>query len=240
MSTKKDEQRRIKEEKQAATRRRDFVTGWLLKGGAVIVLALTVVVLYDGLVMAPTSLPPAQVSEQDHVRGNADAAVTLTMYADFQCPACLTESNVIARAWPQISDRVRVVFRYYPLDTHRHAFLAARYAEAAALQDAFWPMHDALFANQTLWSGVEDAAAQFDSYANALGLDLEKLKQDVESPQVRDKILADQRGGTRAGVRATPSLFINGRMLQRNPGSVGELVKLIDDAAALLSAQPRE
>jgi protein-disulfide isomerase len=232
MSSKKDEQRRIKEEKQAATKRRDQLTGWLLKGGAAILLALTALVFYDGWFMAPPSSPPAQITEQDHVRGNPEATVTMTVYADFQCPACLNESNLIARAWPQIGQRVRLVFRHYPLDTHRHSFLAARYAEAAALQDAFWPMHDVLFGNQPFWSNAEDAAALFDGYATDIGLDLEKLKQDLDTQPVRDKVLADQRGGTRAGVRSTPSLFINGRMLLRNPGSVGELVKLVDAAIA--------
>jgi protein-disulfide isomerase len=153
------------------------------------------------------------------------------MYADFQCPACANEFNLITRAWPQLRDRTKLVFRHYPLDTHRHSFLAARYAEAAAKQDAFWPMHDVLFGNQGVWGTVTDATALFDSYATDLGLDVMRLKQDVELPEIRTKVLADQRGGTSAGVRSTPSLFVNGRMLLRNPSTVGELVRLIDEAA---------
>lgn len=232
MTSKKAEQRKIREEKQAASKRQDQLTGWLLKGGAGVVLLLAAVVFFQGLFLTPQSPPPDQVAADDHVRGSTDALHTLTLYADFQCPACLTETNLIARAWPQISDDTRVVFRYYPLDTHRHSFLAARYAEAAARQDAFWAMHDILFANQSLWSNVEDAIELFDGYAGNLGLDVMQLKQDVELPEVRARILADQRGGTRAGVRSTPTLFIDGRPVLRNPGTVGELVKLIDSASA--------
>jgi protein-disulfide isomerase len=231
MSSKKAEQRKIREEKQAAGQRREKLTGWLLKGGVAVLLLLAAVVFYEGLVLAPESPPPGQIAETDHVRGNTDVAHTLTVYADFQCPACAKEFDLITRAWPQLRDKTRLVFRHYPLDTHRHSFLAARYAEAAAKQDAFWPMHDILFGNQAFWSTVEDATELFDGYASQLGLDVMRLKQDVELPEVRAKVLADQRGGTSAGVRSTPTLFINGRMLLRNPGTVGELVKLVDDAA---------
>ena len=232
MSSKKAEQRKIREDKQAASQRRDRMTGWLLKGGAGVLLLLAAVVFYQGLFLTPRSLPPGIVAADDHVRGNTDALHTLTVYADFQCPACGTETSLIARAWPQISDTTRLVFRHYPLDTHAHSFLAARYAEAAARQDAFWPMHDMLFANQGVWSGVEDPTGLFDGYAKDLGLDVAQLKLDVELPEVRAKILADQRGGTSAGVRSTPTLFLDERQMLRNPGSVGELVKMIADASS--------
>ncbi len=235
MSSKKAEQRKIKEEKQAAGERREKLTGWLLKGGAAVLLLLAAVVFYQGLVLAPESPPPGEIAATDHVRGNTDAMHTLTVYADFQCPACATEFNLITRAWPQLRDRTKLVFRHYPLDTHRHSFLAARYSEAAAKQDAFWPMHDILFSNQTVWGAVENATALFDGYATDLGLDVARLKQDVELPEVRTKVLADQRGGTAAGVRSTPSLFVDGRMVLRNPGTVSELVKLIDDAVEAAS-----
>lgn len=231
MSSKKAEQRRIREEKQAAGQRRDKMTGWLLKGGVAVLLLAAVTVFVDGLFLAPKSPPPGEIATNDHVRGNTDAAHTITVYADFQCPACASETSLITRAWPQVRERAKLVFRHYPLDTHAHSFLAARYAEAATYQDAFWPMHDMLFANQALWASVNDPTALFDGYATQLGLDLAQLKEDVERPEVREKVIADQRGGTSAGVRSTPTLFIDGRMVLRNPGTVGEFVKLVNDAA---------
>jgi protein-disulfide isomerase len=231
MSGKKEVQRKKKEELQASGKRRERLTSLLWKGGAVLLGALALVVLMQGLFLAPPVAPPDQVTAADQVRGNPDAPVTLTVYADFQCPACLSETTLITRAWPQISDRTRLVFRHYPLDTHRHAFLAARYAEAAGRQDAFWQMHDILFANQALWSNVADAAPLFDGYAGNLGLDVAQLKSDVQLPELRDKILADQRSGTRAGVRATPTLFLNGRLLANNPRTSSELIELVNRAA---------
>jgi protein-disulfide isomerase len=231
MSTKKVEQRRIKEEKQAAAQRKQKLSGMATKIAFGILIPLVVVVLLYGLFSGSAAVPPDQVSTADHVRGDANAPVIITMYADFQCPACLTEADIMSRAWREISSNARLVFRHYPLDTHRHAFTAARYAEAAARQDRFWEMHDVLFGNQTLWQGEADATTLFDGYAEQLGLDMEQLRADLEDPLIREKIIADQRGGTRAGVRSTPSLFINGRLVTNNPRSATELVALVDRAA---------
>lgn len=231
MSTKKAEQRRIKEEKQAAAQRSRKLSGVATKITLGILIPLVVIVLLYGLFSGSTAVAPDQVSESDHVRGDPNAPVTLTVYADFQCPACVNETEIIARAWREISDNAKLVFRHYPLDTHRHAFLAARYAEAAGRQNKFWEMHDMLFGNQPLWEGAGDVTQLFDGYASQLGLDLEQLHADLEDKAINDKIVADQRGGTRAGVRSTPSLFINGRLISNNPRSAGELVDLVDRAA---------
>lgn len=232
MSTKKDEQRRVKEEKRRAGQRREKLSGMAMKIALGILIPLVVVVLLYGLFSGPVAAPPDEVSELDHVRGDPNAPVTLAVYADFQCPACLTETDIMSRAWGQISGKAKLVFRHYPLDNHRHAFTAARYAEAAARQDMFWEMHDMLFGNQQLWEGVAEVEEIFDGYATQLGLNLEQLHADMEDTAIRDKIVSDQRGGTRAGVRSTPSIFINGRLLSTNPRSATELVALVDRAAS--------
>lgn len=227
--SKKDEQRKIREEKQAAAQRKAKLNALMVKVAAVILVPLVLVVLYQGLFSGPPALPPDLVGDADHVRGNPDAPVTLTVYADFQCPACQAEWETIARAWPRIRDDVRMVYRYFPLDTHRFSFQAARYAQAAAIQGMFWEMHDMLFANQQAWSFVEDPTLIFEDYAETLGLDMEQLRADIERADVRAKIISDQQGGIRAGVRSTPALFINGDIVQ-NPQTPGALVDLIEAA----------
>ena len=92
-------------------------------------------------------------------------------------------------------------------------------------------MHDLLFANQTSWSGLEDPTLFFEGIAEQLELDLEQMRTDIELPTVRAKINADQQGGIRAGVRSTPSLFINGQMVS-NPQTPGRLIELIEEAQA--------
>lgn len=227
--SKKEEQRKRKEEKQAAARRKEKINAILVKVALVILIPLALFVFYQGLFSGPPALPPDLVGEADHVRGNPDAQVTLTMYADFQCPACRTEYEVIARAWPRIREDVRLIYRYFPLDTHPHSFEAARLAEAAGRQGFFWEMHDMLFANQQAWSAVNDPTLMFEDYAEQIGLDLEQLRADMELPEVRAKIIADQQGGIRAGVRSTPALFINGDQVN-NPQTSGALINLIEAA----------
>jgi len=229
--SKKEEQRKIKEEKQAAARRREKRNALLIKVGAVILVPIVLVVFYQGLFTGPPALPPDLVGEADHVRGNPEAPVTVTMYADFQCPACQIEYQVIARAWPRIRDDVQLIYRYFPLDTHRFSFQAARFAEAAGLQGKFWEMHDLLFANQQAWSFVEDPTLMFEDYAEQIGLDMAQLRADIERSEVRAKIVSDQQGGVRAGVRSTPALFINGRPVA-NPQSPAGLIDLIEEAQA--------
>jgi len=229
--SKKEEQRKIKEEKQAAARRREKRNALLIKVGAVILVPIVLVVFYQGLFTGPPALPPDLVGEADHVRGNPEAPVTVTMYADFQCPACQIEYQVIARAWPRIRDDVQLIYRYFPLDTHRFSFQAARFAEAAGLQGKFWEMHDLLFANQQAWSFVEDPTLMFEDYGEQIGLDMAQLRADIERSEVRAKIVSDQQGGVRAGVRSTPALFINGRQVA-NPQSPAGLIDLIEEAQA--------
>jgi len=231
MSTKKDEQRRIKEEKHAAELRKSKLGSLLAKVAACILIPLVVGVVLYGFFTNGQAVPPGAVGEADHVRGNAAAAVTVTVYADFQCPACREETNLVARAWPRIREKVAFVFRHYPLDIHNHAFTAARYAEAAAKQGKFWEMHDILYADQALWSAVDDPLPFFDGYATQLSLNVEQLHADMDLPEVRAKILADQRGGTRARVLGTPTIFINGRPIP-NPATPADLIAAIDKAAA--------
>ena len=227
----KSQRKQIREEKKKAARHREKITGLLFKSAAAILCVLAIYVFYQGLFSRPPVYPPEVVGAGDHVQGNPDAPVTITIYADFQCPACLTETQLISRAWPKIRDSVQLVFRHYPLDTHRFAFLAARYAEAAGAQGKFWEMHDLLYSNQDAWSELDDVQQIFDSYAQRLGLDMDKLTTDLQSDQVRNKIITDQKGGNRAGVRSTPTMFINGHMIE-SPRTSTELIDMVNEARA--------
>lgn len=227
--SKKEEQRRIREQKQQAAARKAKMRKTAARLAAVIGIPLLVIAVLYGMISQGTVYPPDQVAESDHVRGNPDG-VTLMVYADFQCPACATEAQLLNRAWPRIANDVQLVFRHFPLtDTHRHAWTAALYAEAAGRQGSFWAMHDLLFANQTYWAGLPDVENEFDGYLEQLGLDVEQAHAAMEDEALRQKIRNDQRGGTRAGVRGTPALFVEGRQV-RTPGNVADLLALISDA----------
>jgi protein-disulfide isomerase len=140
------------------------------------------------------------------VRGPAGAPVVV-VYGDYECPFC-------AALEPRLRALdVRVAFRHFPVrSTHPRAFPAACAAEAAALQDGFWPMHDALFADQ---GRLEDPHLW--ERARRLRLDLVRFDADRRSPAVAARVSADFRGGLRAGVPTTPSLFVDGQLHAGRP-----------------------
>ena len=146
-------------------------------------------------------------SPDDHVRGPADGPL-LIVYADFECPFCAA-LEVRLRGLP-----VRTLFRHFPVkSTHPRAVAAACAAEAAALQGAFWPFHDALFADQ---GRLEDPHLW--ARAEALGLDLGRFDADRRSDAVAARVREDFRGGIRAGVATTPTLFSAGLKHAGRPG----------------------
>jgi protein-disulfide isomerase len=144
------------------------------------------------------------VGPADHVRGPATAPL-IVVYGDYECPFC-------AALEARLQDvTLRVAFRHFPIRaSHPRAWAAACAAEAAAAQGAFWPMHDALFADQ---GRLEDPHLW--ARAERLGLDLARFDADRRSDAVAGRVKSDFRGGVRAGVPTTPTLFVDG---ERHPG----------------------
>jgi protein-disulfide isomerase len=145
------------------------------------------------------SAPLPGLSEQDYVRGPADAPLVL-LYADFECPYCAVEAQKLAGI------RLRVAFRHFPVRTsHPRAWAAAAAAEAAGLQGRFWEMHDLLFADQ---GRLEDPHLW--SRARTLGLDLERFDADRRSESVTARIRHDFESGVKGGIVTTPTLIAHG------------------------------
>ncbi len=155
-----------------------------------------------------------------HIRGEANAPITLEEFGDFQCPPCADLWLVLTTIERDYGAKLKVIFREYPLQMHKYADLAARAAEAAGKQDRFWEMHDLLYRNQSIWSSSTAVEGIFNKYAFNIGLDLERYKADLTSEEVRVRILADQERANSLGVKSTPTLLLNNNLLP--PGSVSE------------------
>ncbi|MCJ8142844.1 DsbA family protein [Ancylobacter sp. A5.8] len=148
--------------------------------------------------------PP--VGPEDHMQGPEDAPVTLVEYGDYECPYCGEMYPVIKALQQAMDDRLRFVFRNFPLTgAHPHAGHAAQFSEAAAAIGRFWEAHDLLYEHQ---DALDDASLA--SYAQALGIDPADLEAAFDG-RFDARIRVDFSGGLRSGVNGTPSLFINGR-----------------------------
>jgi protein-disulfide isomerase len=152
----------------------------------------------------------ANGAEPARVNGSENAVVTLEEFADFECPPCANLHSESKKLKEEYGDRIRFVFRHYPLSMHKHAADAAKAAEAAGMQGKFWEMHDRLFERQEEWSSSENARQLFVDYARSLALDMERFQRDVNSEQVNNRVAADQKRGDSIDIEGTPSLFING------------------------------
>jgi protein-disulfide isomerase len=148
------------------------------------------------------------VAAVDHVLGPADARVTVVEYGDFECPICKQAAPAVKLALNRFAGRMRFVYRHFPLEeVHPHALLAAEAAEAAGGQGQFWQMHDLLFENRSHLK-----PNHLRGYVERLELDLLRYDADMEDELYRQRVREHIEGGSRSGVRATPTFFINGRI----------------------------
>ncbi len=147
--------------------------------------------------------PP--VSAEDHAQGPADAPVTLVEYGDYECPYCGEAYPVLKAVQRAMGNRLRFVFRNFPLtEMHAHAAHAAKFAEAAATIGKFWEAHDLLYENQT---ALDDDSLV--TYGAAIGLSPAAV-DEAFGGRFDGRIRRDFAGGLRSGVNGTPTLFING------------------------------
>ena len=155
---------------------------------------------WDAVLTTPVS------DDRDHIQGPADAPVTLVEYGDYQCPYCGAAHPIIQEVQSRMGDRLRFVFRNFPLSTaHPRAEQAAEAAEAAAAQGRFWPMHDLIFENQRRL-GDRDLRG----YAEQVGLDLERFDAELDEHVHAARVHEDFLSGVRSGVTGTPTFFVNG------------------------------
>lgn len=171
------------------------------------------------------------VGSRDHSAGLATAPLTLVEYGDYQCPYCRQAFPIVKELQRELGAELRFVFRNFPLTRiHSHAQHSAEAAEAAAAQDAFWPMHDRLFERQF---ALDDESLV--SYAADLGLDADRFRQELIAGTYAKHVREDFTSGVRSGVNGTPTFFINGK---RHDGDYDLESLLAALRAAVPSAAP--
>lgn len=158
--------------------------------------------------------------------GPDDAKVTVVEYSDFQCPYCTKAAAVVKKLKENYADKVRFVFRQYPLPMHPDAPLASEAALAAHEQGKFWPMHDKLFENQRALSRED-----LEKYAQEIGLNMGKFKEALDSDEYADEVKRDMELGQKVGVSGTPTMIVGTKRVA-NPTDYATVSKMIDEQLA--------
>ena len=172
-----------------------------------------------------TSLMAAYAQSSD---SSSKADIVITEFSDYQCPACAYYHPMVEKLKKDFGSKLEVEYRYFPLNSHQYAALAARAAEAARNQGKFKAMHDMLFENQDSWSSSGNPQSVFIGYAKELGLNLEQFKNDLNSGETQKTVMEQKQEGVNMGVNSTPSFFINGIKVQQLPRNYEQFKSLVE------------
>ena len=191
-----------------------------------------------GAAAAPGTPPRDSISDRadrGRVTGDSAAQLWVIMASDFQCPFCKqwhdTDFQPIVDKYVK-TGKIRLAFLNMPLQMHQHAIVAAEAAMCSAVQNKFWPMHDALFATQEKWANVPVPSAIFDSLAKSTGVNLDTWRVCVRDHLALPLVEADRQRVVAANVRSTPTFFVGDQLLA---GADAKLTVAIDSALAKLA-----
>jgi len=172
---------------------------------------------------APVAPTLSIATDDQPVKGNPNAVVTIVEFTDFECPGCARQHPVLEQIVNEYGNRVRLVVRDFPLSQHANAHKAAEAAEAAREQGKYWEYAAVLFRNQSAL-GVD----KLRQYATDLGLDRAKFDASLDSGKLADKVQRDLMEGRKLGINGTPTLYVNGKRVSDN--SYESLKSAIDTA----------
>jgi protein-disulfide isomerase len=162
------------------------------------------------------SVNQSELFERDHspTFGNKNAKVTIVEFLDPECETCRTFYPLVKKLISKYPDQVRLVIRYTPF--HKNSKLMVRILEASRKQGQFWPTLETLFRFQPNWGSHHNPRPELVwDYLPLLGLDIEKIKKDMNDPAIQKIIDLDISDGKELQVQKTPTFFINRKRLER-------------------------
>jgi protein-disulfide isomerase len=218
---------------------------YTLLGGLAVIGAALLIYLS---VRRPSVSIPANVTIQisdtsgfhGYYMGSDSAPLTVTEYADYECPACQQFMTV---QMPTIEERliatgkVRWRYRDFPLEQHRHALPAAHAAACAWEQGKYWPMNQRIYSWDPQWPFQRDATGTFRDYAQQIGLDLAKYDDCMKSARYAGRLQASKMEGQQVGVGSTPTFLINGRLYPGGESVHYDMLKALLDSLQGKSAK---
>ncbi len=158
----------------------------------------------------PSVVQTFEITRDNHIRGDFNAPVTLVEFSDFECPYCARHYPTLEKILNDYPDKVRLVYKHFPLPFHANSQKAAESSECADEQGKFWEYHDKLFENL---AGNGYSLSNFKQWAKDLGLDSGKFNACLDSGKYAQKVKADLSEGQQKGVQGTPATFVNGQLI---------------------------
>ena len=156
-------------------------------------------------------------------KGPANASVLLVEFSDFECSFCAQVPSLVDQVLKVYPTEVKVVYKQFPITTHKYGMAASRAALAAHKQGKFWEMHDKLFENQ---SALQPDRVK--EYARQIGLDVARFEKDMASPEVQKQIDEESKLADQSDVPGTPTLFVNGRRVENR--TFESIKRMIEDS----------
>lgn len=186
----------------------------------------TILLLVAGLMLSDAVTKKA-AAQSSSAESGEQPTITITEYSDYQCPACGYFHPIVKKLKDKYGDQIEMNYKFYPLNSHRYAALAARAAQAAKNQGKFLEMHDLLFQNQQQWSQSTNPGPTFVNYARELNLDIEQFRNELNSRETQEAVMKEKQEGRRAGVSATPTFIIEGEQISSLPKNFAEFDQLV-------------
>lgn len=172
----------------------------------------------------------------NNVTGAGKSGVVLIEYGDFQCSACYSYEPAMQQVREKYKDQITFQFRHFPIsEKHKNAVIASRAAEAAGMQGKFWEMHDKLFETQdpqgqTGWVASNNPTPLFTTFAQEMGLNVDKFQEDLKSTQTNNIVQADREDAKKRGFTGTPTFMLDGKTLENTRADISHFSGLIDAA----------
>jgi protein-disulfide isomerase len=186
----------------------------LSKKSATLLIILSCIVVIGGIQLFSHVLrqdPEGTIAAR--TKGKPEAPVHIVEYVDFQCQACAKGARYLALYMNDHPGGVYLELKYFPALKHERSVLSARFAECAARQDKFWAFHDLLIQRQYRWTRLSDARPAVEEIARDAELDMSQLEACMKDPSVEQSILKERKSAESAGIKRTPTYYVNGKMV---------------------------
>ena len=198
------------------------------QSATILIVIICVVSVYATKFLVSAFRKDGSSTNVSRMKGSNNAPIKVTEFIDFQCPACAHGAAYLKKTIEEYPEAIRLELRHYPLQSHQYGFISSRYAECAARQEKFWPVHDLLLARQSNWKRLADATPAFEQIAIDSNLDQQELKACLDEGAVDEIIQKNKDEGKALGIRSTPTYFVNGKMIVGKKSLEDEITKLLE------------